>query len=203
MATKTKTVHTVAIASYEFAGATAVVIAAVRKAAEAGTPSNEIAAEFRAGRIARAILTDAPKVTEAMRDKAIARGLAIVLACEPGRKPKQGQAMRSDEDQKLFEPTKRWWSRIGRDAGVIKPRAAKAKAEAPAKADKPGKTSKTLPDPFFAKAPKDNSAAILSVQNMLHAIATYCAKNHKRLPAAVVAKCNGLAVEVDKIAKEA
>src|SRR5574343_805780 len=151
------------------------------------TPT-ELAVEFKAGRIAKAILeASGKKASEAARDKAIERGIAICLACEPGRKPKNGQAMRSAEDQALFEPTKRWWSRMGRDAGVIKPRATSGK---PGKPGKPGKKGGKAKAPFVVNTPKDSTAALLSVQNMLHMLATYCAKHVKLLPADVTAKCN-------------
>lgn len=198
MTSKAKKVHTVAIASYEFAGSTATVVAAIRDGADAGMTPTELAVEFKAGRIAKAILeASGKKASDAARDKAIDRGIAICLACEPGRKPKNGQAMRSAEDQALFEPTKRWWSRMGRDAGVIKPR---AKSGKPGKGKgKPGKGKAT--GAFVVKTPKDTTAALLSVQNMLHMLATYCAKHVKLLPADVTAKCNRTSVEVDEIAK--
>src|SRR5574343_734425 len=107
MTTKTKTVHAVAIASYVFAGSTATVVAAIMKAAEGGQDVASIRAEFMAGRMARAMLGNgADKATDKARDVAITKGLHIVAACEPGRKPARGQATRTAEEQALFEPTK-------------------------------------------------------------------------------------------------
>jgi hypothetical protein len=188
MMTNSSAVHTVAIASYEFAGSTAVVVAAIVAAAKAGQEPSAIRAEFMAGRIARAILAKAGKATDKQRDVAITKGLHIVAACEPGRKAAKGQATRTAKDQELFEPTKRWWSRMGRDAGVIKARKTggtrKVKAKAGSKAAKP----------FIAKAPKDASAALLTVQNLSQQLAAYTTKFHDFFSPEIVAACNHAAM---------
>ena len=121
---KAATVSAIAIAAFDAGRAEGNVIDVIKAAIAGGASAAEVATEFRAGRIADLIFKRAgkAKVTEAERNAAIKRGLAIVAACEPGRTPKAGQAVRTEEDQALFEPTKRWWSRTGRDAGVIKPR---------------------------------------------------------------------------------
>jgi hypothetical protein len=192
----------VAFASYAFASSTADIVKVVADAAAEGQEVANIRVDFLAGRIARAILAASPKISEAAIAKAIARGKLIVTACEPGRKAKTGQAMRTAEDQALFEPTKRWWSRVGRDAGVIKPRAPKAPAEGKADEKTDAKTP-AMPAPFFAKAPKDASAAMLSLQNMLNEAAKYAAKYHKKLTPEAVRTANGAALEINKLAKEA
>lgn len=186
--------HTVAIASFEFAGSTATVIAAIQAGAKAGMSSEELQHEFRGGRIARAIIKATAKLTDKARDAAILRGISISMACEPGRKPKKGQAMRSTADQALFEPSKRWWSRMGRDAGIIKARKTGGKR-------KPKNKNKNTPKAFIASKPKDASAAMLTVQNLAQQLATYCAKYHNLLPVEVVAVCNGASLKVDEAAK--
>lgn len=186
--TKSSAVHTVAIASYEFAGSTSTIVAAIVAAAKAGQETPAIRAEFMAGRIAKAILAKASKVTDKQRDVAITKGLHIVAACEPGRKAAKGQAMRTAKEQELFEPTKRWWSRMGRDAGVIKARKSGGKRKPKNK----GGANKNKP--FIASKPKDASAALLTVQNLAQQLAAYTAKYHDMLTPEIVAACNSAAM---------
>lgn len=191
-------IHNVAIASFNFAGSTESMVAAIQAGATAGMTQAELQHEFRGGRIAKAMLKGTSKLTEAMRDKAITKGIAISMACEPGRKAKQGQAMRTTVEQALFAPSKRWWSRMGRDAGVIKARAqgkrktkaSKAKAKAKAK-------------PFIANKPKDAAAAMLTVQTLAKQLATYATTFHNLLQVDVVAVCNGTSLKIDGFAKAA
>jgi len=187
-------VHTVAIASYEFAGSTATIVAAIVAAAKAGQETAAIRAEFMAGRIAKAILAKAGKVSDKQRDVAITKGLHIVAACEPGRKAAKGQAMRTAKEQELFEPTKRWWSRMGRDAGVIKPRKTGSK-------NKPKSGGASKNKPFIASKPKDASAALLTVQNLTQRLAAYTTKYHNFLTVEIVAACNSAAMVANGEAK--
>lgn len=197
---KAATVSAIAIAAFDAGRAEGNVIDVIKAAIAAGASKAEVAVEFRAGRIADLIFKRAgkPKVTEAERNAAIKRGLAIVAACEPGRTPKAGQAVRTEEDQALFEPTKRWWSRTGRDAGVIEPRKSSPRNEE----KQPPKPPKGEPKPItLPKKPKSPKVAFDAVRNLSHLLAAFCKQQHKLLPVEVIAKCNGLAVELDKLAK--
>lgn len=187
-------IHNVAIASFNFTGATETVIAAIQAGATAGMTQAELQHEFRGGRIAKAMLKGTSKLTDAMRDKAIAKGIAISMACEPGRKAKQGQAMRTTVEQALFAPSKRWWSRMGRDAGVIKARA---------QGKRKTKASKAKAKPFIANKPKDAAAAMLTVQTLAKQLATYATTFHNLLQVDVVAVCNGTSLKIDGFAKAA
>lgn len=197
---KTATVSAIAIAAYNAGAADSNVIAVIKAAFEAGATEEQLKTEFRAGRIAHKIVEEkGGKATDAQRNAAIKKGLAICAACEPGRTPKDGQAVRTPEEQALFAPTKRWWSRTGRDAGVIKPRNTAPRNE---EKNPPKKTPPKEVKPItLPKKPKSPKVAFDAVRSLSHLLATFCAKNVRLLPADVTAKCNRLSLELDAMAK--
>jgi hypothetical protein len=107
--------------------------------------------------------------------EAIAKGKGIAGATSQGHEPKPGQAIRTAAEETAFDTAKRQWSRLGRDAGVIKPRAPKAKTGK-------AKTGKAKPaaKPAIALKPKTAAMANTQLLNMAQMASGYCAK-HKTL----------------------
>lgn len=162
-----------------------------------GREPKAVRAEFIVGRVASAIQRaslKSDKLTEELEARAMAYG--ICSKCAPDREPKAGQGKRTQGEHDMVRAADAWWSRVGRAAGVIKPKTMKPKT--------PGSTpSKTLPKTPVAtppKAVKTEAEAMTQVRNLLHTLAAFCAKNVKKLPPDVTSKCNGLSLEIDKLA---
>lgn len=161
--------------------------------------AKEVRTRFIVGRIASVIQRaslSADKLVEEL--EARAQATAMCGKCQPDRTPKAGQGKRTEAEHQMVRSADAWWSRVGRAAGVIKPRTMQPKTPAADKTPPKKDAKKDAPKVEKVKTPV---AAMTQVQNLLHQLAAFCAKNGKLLPADVIGKCNSLAVEVDKLAK--
>jgi len=139
---------------------------------EEGQDVKQVRLDFMAGLIAYRLFPTA-KLSEAL-----AKGKGIAGATSAGHEPKAGQAVRTPEQETAFEAAKRQWSRLGRDAGVIKPR---AKSKAPRKGD--GKPKADKPKASAPAKPKSAAAANMALLNMAQSASGYCSK-HKSVVSA-------------------
>lgn len=159
----------VANAGYIFAGHKATAIAHIQNAIRVEKQDyKQVRKDFVAGHVAKELY---PDLTQA---QAIAKAKGVCGNCAPDREAKAGQAKRTQVEHDAVRAADQAWSRIGRDAGVIKPKAGgtKKRKGGKAKQAKGGKPATKAP-----ATPKNAAAANLALMNMAQSASAYCAKH--------------------------
>lgn len=157
-----------ALSGYSFEGARATAVADIKRAIlEEGQDKKQVELAFTGGLIAKRLFADLP------RAEAIAKGKGIAGATSPGRKAKAGQAIRTADQETVWDSCRRQWTRCAKDAGVLKPRKPQGKRKA-----KPQGKGKGKPQgaPKLALKPKDAAMANRQLLNMAQMASGYCAK---------------------------
>lgn len=158
-----------AISGYEFEGARAKAVADIKRAiVDEKQERKQVELRFIGGLIAKRMFLDLP------RKDALARGIGLAGATSPGRTPKAGQAVRSPEEDKVWDSCRKQWHRCAKDAGVVKPRKPSEKKPAAQAKPKGGKKSAAQAKP---KSTADLNRMLL---NMAQSASGLCAK-HKSL----------------------
>ena len=155
-----------AISGYEFEGARAKAVADIKRAiVDEKQERKQVELRFIGGLIAKRMFLDLP------RKDALARGIGLAGATSPGRTPKAGQAVRSPEENTVWDSCRKQWHRCAKDAGIVKPRKPSEKPRKSSKKPNGGK-----PGVKLVAKPKDAHAANLMLLNMAQMASGFCAK---------------------------